>query len=64
MAKIRISRLAEREREREREREKGNKRNFISIIGAQVQTRKHTATWAIEMDSFLGGLSWTLRLDV
>ena len=54
----------QREREREREREKGNKRNFISIIAAQVQTRKHTATWAIEMDSVLGGSSWKLRLDV
>jgi hypothetical protein len=60
MAKVRISTLAE----KQRAREKGNERNFISIIGAQVQTRKHTATWAIEMDSALAGLSWKLRLDV
>jgi len=56
--------LADWQREREIAREKENERNFISIIGAQVQTRKHTATWAIEMDSVLGGLSWKLRLDV
>ena len=26
--------------------------------------RKHTATWATEMESVLGGLSWKLKLDV
>ena len=62
MAKIRISRLVD--RERERERKKANERNFVSIIGAQVQMRKHTATWATEMESVLGGLSWKLKLDV
>ena len=66
MAKIRISRVVDREREREREKErkKANERNFVSIIGAQLQMRKHTATWATEMESVLGGNSWKLRLDV
>jgi phage host-nuclease inhibitor protein Gam len=62
MAKIHISRLVD--RERERERKKANERNFVSIIGAQVQMRKHTATWVTEMESVLGGLSWKLKLDV
>jgi hypothetical protein len=48
--------------EREREIDKGNERNFISIIEAQFK-RENTATWATEMDSVLGGLSWKLRLD-
>jgi hypothetical protein len=48
MAKISISRLAE------REREEGNERNFVSILVAQVQMRKHTFTLAIEMETVLG----------